>query len=207
MLHRSAAQPIRLTLAGLVASVALALAPAAASAATHKVRMGFNDFSPATVSAARGDTVRWVNPSDGFLEHDVKSTAPAKYFSSGKAGGLVPGDTYTFTFDSAGTFAYYCSVHPESMKGTVRVPIKVTRLYSPARFRVTAAASSSSSPWKHEIQVQKPGSSAWTRIALTTSASVTFTPGKHGTFHFRSRVTNTTTGADSGWSPTVTRSY
>lgn len=34
---------------------------------------------------------------------------------------MSPGDTFAWTFDTAGTFHYYCSVHPFDMRGTIVV--------------------------------------------------------------------------------------
>jgi plastocyanin len=34
---------------------------------------------------------------------------------------MPPGASATHTFDSAGTYAYVCSLHPQNMKGTVIV--------------------------------------------------------------------------------------
>ena len=82
MLHRPTARPVRLTLAGLVASLTIVLAPVTTAAATHTVKLGFNDFTPASLTIPRGDTIKWSNKG-GILDHDVKSTAPRRYFSSG----------------------------------------------------------------------------------------------------------------------------
>ncbi len=207
MLHRPTARSPRLTLAGLIASAVIALGPVTASAATATVKMGFNDFTPATKTVARGDRVRWSNKG-GFLEHNVQATAPRWYFYSTKqnAGDILPGDTYQFTFRSAGHFSYVCSIH-SGMDGSITVPISVAKLTGPVRFRVTVASAPATGPWRNEVQVRRPGSSTWKRIALTTATSVTFTPSKRGTHLFRSRVTNTSTGADSGWSPTVSRTW
>lgn len=202
-----AARRLRLTAAGLLATMLVALAPVAASAATVTIQMEVNSFSPSAKSVARGTTVKWSNKG-GFLEHNVQATAPKWYFSSTKkdVGDVLPGESYRFTFRAAGRFTYLCSIH-SGMNGSITVPIAVTTLSGPLRYRITVASAASSSPWANEVQVKKPGSSSWTRIARTTGTSVTFTPVKRGTYTFRSRVTNTSTGADSGWSPTIARTY
>ena len=207
-MHRSTARPVHLTLVGIVAGLLLALAPMTAAAATVTVKMGLNDFDPVAKTVARGTTVKWSNKG-GFLEHNVQATAPRWYFYSTKnkdLGDIEPGETYSFTLRAAGRFAYVCSIHT-GMDGSITVPITVSKLTGPVRFRVTVASASSRSPWTNEVQVRKPGASGWTRIARTTGTSVTFTPKKRGTYTFRSRVTNTSTGADSGWSPAVSRTY
>lgn len=208
MQQRTAARPARLALVGLVAGLLIALAPVSASAATVTVKMGIASFEPAAKTIARGDTVKWSN-KDGFIEHNVQATKPRWYFYSNKSqtkGDIQPGETFSHTFRAAGRFTYVCSIH-EEMKGSITVPIKVTKLTGPVRYRITMASARSASPWANEVQVRKPGSSTWTRIARTSGTSVTFTPTKRGTYTFRSRVTNTSTGSDSLWSPAVSRTY
>jgi len=72
-------------------------------------------FNPPTVTVVIGinNTVEWVN--DDSVPHTV--TADGGSFSSGN---LNPGDSYSFTFTSPGTYAYHCSYHPW-MKGVVLV--------------------------------------------------------------------------------------
>jgi plastocyanin len=201
---QTARRPVRLTLAGIAASVALALIPAGAGAATRRVEMEGVNFSPANVTIARGDKVRWVNES--FLDHDVYATAPRGYFSSGREGGMSQDERYSFTFRSAGRFSYVCRVHP-GMDGTVTVPIHVTKLSGPVRFRVTLGTATLSGSWRHVVQVKKPGSSTWSTFRTTTSTSATYDPPKRGTYRFRAKLLNTSTDRDSGWSPSVSKSY
>ncbi len=81
--------------------------------ARARVRIVDNAFRPKTITVARGTRVRWVNR--GTAVHSVK---PAK----GRWGSdlLQPGDRYGHVFRRAGTFAYYCTVHP-TMKGKIVV--------------------------------------------------------------------------------------
>lgn len=62
-------------------------------------------FAPATLTVAVGDTVTWTNNDSAI--HTV--TADDGSFDSGD---LAQGDTFTQTFDTAGTFAYHCAMHP-----------------------------------------------------------------------------------------------
>lgn len=71
-------------------------------------------FAPADVTVAAGTTVTWTN-DDAGLPHTT--TAGDATWNSGT---LQPGDTFAFTFDTAGTFEYMCTIHP-SMSGTVTV--------------------------------------------------------------------------------------
>ncbi len=74
-----------------------------------------NAFTPKTITVPVGTTVRWTN--NGNLPHTVTSTSNPKAFDSGT---LNPGDSFEFTFKTAGQFPYRCSIHP-SMTGTVIV--------------------------------------------------------------------------------------
>jgi plastocyanin len=203
---RSSTRPVRAALAGLAASLVVALVPATAGAVTRTVDMGANAFEPQGITISRGDTVRWVNRSP--LEHDVSATAPSGYFSSGKTGGMATDETYTFAFRSAGIFSYVCRVHQDwGMRGTVTVPLRVTKLSGPVRFSISVATGSVASPWKHVVQVRRPGASSFVTIATTEAATVTFRPLAHGTYAFRSKLVRTTTGSASGWSPTASATF
>jgi plastocyanin len=70
-------------------------------------------FEPADVTVAAGETVTWSH--EGGLPHTV--TAEDGAFDSGDLSG---GDTFSHTFEEAGSFPYVCSIHPD-MTGTVEV--------------------------------------------------------------------------------------
>ncbi len=70
-------------------------------------------FSPAEVEIAVGQTVTWTFADEAG--HDVISTE-----GTFKSEVLGSGGTYAFTFTRAGTFDYFCSIHP-SMTGKVIV--------------------------------------------------------------------------------------
>jgi plastocyanin len=70
-------------------------------------------FTPREITVAAGTTITWVNHDD--VPHTVVSTD--KKFRS-KA--LDTDDRFSFTFTDAGTYAYFCSVHP-MMTGKVIV--------------------------------------------------------------------------------------
>jgi plastocyanin len=63
-------------------------------------------FSPATLTVAAGTTVRWTNLDD--IPHSVVSDD--KIFKS-KA--LDTNDQFTYTFTKAGTYGYFCGIHPK----------------------------------------------------------------------------------------------
>lgn len=71
-------------------------------------------FDPKELDIAVGDTVTWTN-EDGAT-HTVESTDDA----FAESGDLGRGDTFSHTFDTAGTFNYICGIHT-GMKATVVV--------------------------------------------------------------------------------------
>ena len=71
------------------------------------------DYSPKELSVAPGASVRFLNV--GAKKHTVTATDGS--FDSGL---MSAGDAYSHTFNSAGSFQYYCDLHPD-MVGTVTV--------------------------------------------------------------------------------------
>jgi len=82
-------------------------------AETHHVSIGDHFFNPATVTIVAGDRVRWTN--NGSVDHQVYGTGGVW-----DSGVMNPGDTYTKTFSTEGTFTYYDLLHTQAT-GTVIV--------------------------------------------------------------------------------------
>ncbi len=87
--------------------------PAATAAPAAAVHMRDFAYLPATVIVAPGQRVEFVQ--DDATPHTV--TASDKSFDSGN---LDQHATWSQTFAKPGTYAYYCTYHP-NMKGTVVV--------------------------------------------------------------------------------------
>ena len=81
--------------------------------AVNAVSMGDNFFAPQSISVQMGSAVEWKNA--GNLPHTV--TADTGSFDSGL---VMKTKAFSQLFEAAGTFAYFCAVHPE-MVGTVVV--------------------------------------------------------------------------------------
>ena len=88
-------------------------APRAAAAADTGVTISDFQFAPASVTIDVGDTVTWTN--EGPTPHSA--TADDRSFDTGI---FEAGQSRSHTFDEAGTFAYFCTPHP-NMRGTVTV--------------------------------------------------------------------------------------
>jgi len=83
-----------------------------ASPATE-VKIDNFSFGPAELTVRVGTTVKWTNRDD--IPHTVVSTD--KVFKSKV---LDTDETFSFTFSTAGTYPYFCSIHPK-MTGKVVV--------------------------------------------------------------------------------------
>jgi amicyanin len=70
-------------------------------------------FTAPELTVAVGTTVKWINHDD--IPHNV--VASNKAFRSKP---LDTDDAYSFTFASAGTFDYFCGLHPK-MQGKIIV--------------------------------------------------------------------------------------
>jgi plastocyanin len=111
----------RATFAALVA-VALALpgglivsTAVRADDATQVVIKTFK-YGPKDITVSVGTTVTWLNKDNEV--HTVVSKN-GKFRSSA----LDTDDSFTFTFTEPGTYAFFCSLHPQ-MTGTVTVVAK-----------------------------------------------------------------------------------
>ena len=106
----------RWALAGIaltaVAAGALLIATAAMAANQQVTVQGFA-FGPASITVNTGDSVTWTNKD---------STAHTVTADGGSFDQPLPasGGTATITFNTAGTFPYHCTIHP-NMHGTVVV--------------------------------------------------------------------------------------
>ena len=83
---------------------------------TTAVKISNFSFSPATIKVKLGQTVTWTN--EDSASHSVVADSDPNNGPNSQL--LAKGQTYSYTFNTAGTFKYHCSVHP-SMKATVIV--------------------------------------------------------------------------------------
>jgi plastocyanin len=114
------AKLLRLSIPALILAMSLVSsvraeekAVADAPAASSSVHIDNFAFTPAEITITPGTTLTWVNGDD--IPHTV--VASNKAFSSKV---LDTDQQFSFTFTDAGTFEYFCSLHPH-MKGKVIV--------------------------------------------------------------------------------------
>ena len=84
-----------------------------AGAKIVEVKIDNFSFGPTTLTVAAGATVTWTNRDD--IPHTVVSTDGVF-----KSTVLDTDEKFSYTFAKAGTYPYFCSVHPK-MTGTIVV--------------------------------------------------------------------------------------
>src|SRR5437879_12211588 len=89
------------------------LASAQQKAETTEVKIDNFSFGPGTLTVPAGTTVTWINRDD--IPHTVVSTEGVF-----KSKVLDTDEKFSFTFSKAGTYPYFCSIHPK-MTGKVIV--------------------------------------------------------------------------------------
>lgn len=102
------------TVAVVVALSTLALS-ASVSAASHDLSIVDFAFEPVEQTVFTGEAVGWTN--NGAETHTVTSIEGSELDS----GNVAPTEGYGHVFEKPGTYAYHCTIHPDTMKGTITV--------------------------------------------------------------------------------------
>lgn len=102
-----------LGIAGLGAGTGNLTASAQQKPETTEVKIDNFSFGPGTLTVPAGTTVIWINRDD--IPHTVVSTEGVF-----KSKVLDTDEKFSFTFGKAGSYPYFCSIHPK-MTGKVVV--------------------------------------------------------------------------------------
>ena len=105
--------PVMIAMLLLVAGSPRVAANDQPSAATAEVKIDNFSFGPQTLTVPVGATVTWTNHDD--IPHTVVSTDGVF-----KSKVRDTDEKFSYTFTKAGTYSYFCSVHPK-MTGQVVV--------------------------------------------------------------------------------------
>lgn len=106
-------QTLTLGLAALTLPALGGMALADGHGHAHMVEIKGHKFTPASLTIKAGETVKFVNADRA----PHTATADDESFDTGRLG---KNDAGEITFATAGTFDYYCAVHP-SMRATIIV--------------------------------------------------------------------------------------
>ncbi len=80
-------------------------------------------FNPGTITVRVGQQVTWMN-NDSAPHTTTSGSCSGGTCTPGPgwdSGTLNPGQSFSFTFTTAGTFTYFCRIHGAAMQGTVVV--------------------------------------------------------------------------------------
>jgi plastocyanin len=118
-------------IAPAAATAALLAVPTAAHATVNRNIQAFDQaigfapvWTPNAITAQPGDTITWHfdepgNPNAVGASHDLYLVRPGQADERLSASYLGP--TVEATLNDAGTYSFYCSIHRDSMRGTIEV--------------------------------------------------------------------------------------
>lgn len=156
-------------------------------------------FAPPTVTPVMGTAVRWTFLAAG--SHGVADNTGMGLFQSGLMG---VGTWYQVSYFAAGSYGYRDQY--AGYLGTVAVPMAISPssggTATTFTVRWSTIAAPVTVPFRYDVQILRPGG-AWAPFRTgVRGAWEPFVPnaGK-GTYLFRARMRNTTTGLATGWSP------
>ena len=89
-----------------------------AGGTTYEVAVGQFFYNPTPITIKAGDTIRWKNED---IPHTVTSGSSPNPDGIWDSGVFLKGEVFSRVFNQAGTFKYFCVIHPTDMKGTVTV--------------------------------------------------------------------------------------
>ena len=156
-----------LILLATVATLLLASLPGAMAAPVSQqtnVNMADNTFQPASIQVQVGTTVVWTNT--GSLPHTSTSEGAGAWDSGIK----TAGQNYSHTFNTPGTFPYFCTVHRATgMVGTVTVQ-------AAAQPTATAAPPTATPAPPTATATRPPATATATQAAPAVQPTATSTP-------------------------------
>ena len=85
----------------------------------NEVWMQNTNFNPKDKTITVGTNITWIN-KDSY-NHTVTSGTPGNPDGRFSSGTLGSGASYSHTFNTAGTFNYYCTIHQSMMTGSITV--------------------------------------------------------------------------------------
>lgn len=109
---------VALAVVAMVGAACSSDEPTAAAPVPDAVTVKGFLFKPASLSVKAGAAVTWTNRDD--IAHTITSGSPGSTKGEFDSGDVTLGKTFTHTFGTAGTFAYFCKNH-NSMTGQITV--------------------------------------------------------------------------------------
>ncbi|MEA2557800.1 MAG: hypothetical protein QOG88_1338 [Actinomycetota bacterium] len=185
--------------AGSAAGGAAGSTDVAAVPSLIDVNAGDNWFNPNVILVARGGTVTW--DFVGESHHTATDTTGMELYDSGS---LLTG-SYSYTFSAAGTYGFYCILHPQ-MGGRIHVPMraKPSKGSRQTVFALTWASVTPPEGYVYDVQLKRPGGAyqVWQEGVIATGGAFKTDVGR-GLYRFQAHLRQVSTGETSLWSDTV----
>lgn len=184
----------------MLAAFLMVLSTGSASAAPAVVNITNSAFTPQTQTVALGAAVQWQNVSG--RKH--MATPTVNWSWAGVA--VRPGRTSAAVYPTqAGSWPYFCSLHPSRHRGTIAVPLTVdqTAGTTATYFKLTLGTVTAPGVSVHEVYVRQNGG-AWQLRVSTQQPQVSIFFPSAGTWDVRTRMRWQLGSATSGDSPITT---
>jgi plastocyanin len=113
-----------MTRTALITLLGLGILAAPAGAADHNITVANNAFTPADITINQGDNVNWNWTGPDGNHSTTTDTSQSETWDSDPNNPFPnhpAGFRFSWTFQKVGKFAYFCKVHPSTMRGTVDV--------------------------------------------------------------------------------------
>lgn len=166
------------------------------------VRTTDNVFNPSTPRPTLGGSVMW--DFFGPTQHTATDNSGMGLFDSGLKSA---GSFYVFVFGTAGSYPFFCTIHPVDMTGNVKVPMKAAPRQGDELTQFTITwASFVPIGYRVDVQIQRPGAVEFVDwITNTTQKSATFVSDTGpGQYLFRARLERLSNLETSDYSAPVT---
>jgi hypothetical protein len=163
------------------------------------IKVRDSGFSPTATNVPQGSSVAWSFPDYNATDHTVTDDSGMGMFDSGAVSG---GGSFVEQFLSAGTFP----IADSTTLNTSSISVPVLTSAAPGLHAVvTWARITAPTDFVYDIQVRRPGTAnfvAW-RTGVTAKTGV-YTASVAGSYRFRARLRQVSSGAFSDWSPVRT---
>jgi plastocyanin len=182
------------------ALIVVMLSATTVMAAPAKIKVTNTAFTPATKTVKVGKPTKWKN-----LSNKKHNASPTINWSWGAVDIPAGGASSVVIPTQAGTYPYYCALHPAAHTGTLAVSMIVSPLAgsTATAFTVTQGTVQSPGVSTHELEVSKDGG-PWTLKWNGNAPSVQVFFQQPGTYDLRSRLRWQLGGQTTGWSPIST---
>jgi plastocyanin len=184
----------------LLASFLVLLTPGSAAAAPVTVTMANRSFTPQNQTVTLGNAVQWKNVSG--KKHTATPTVNWSWAGVTVRAGRTSAAVYP---TQAGSWPYFCSLHPSRHKGTINVPLTVDLPAGSVGqfFNVTMGTVQAPGVSVHELWVRQNGGQ-WALRVSTQAPSVSIMFTSAGTWELRTMMRWQLGSGQSGWSPITT---